>query len=326
MHHDSTNPSSRRTYIIQRHQGRDIILSDEIHEKYRRAGKIAAEARDYGASLIKEGALYIDIATAVETYITKQGAGIAFPVNISNNEIAAHYSPRHDDTLVFHKGDLIKLDVGSHVDGYIADTAVTVEVGTHQYDEMIAASSKALDNAIDHIKAGVDLSSIGEIIEQTIATFGYKPIDNLTGHSLQQYDLHSGISVPNIANSIHHMKPKVGDVLAIEPFATNGAGHVKSGQSSNIYVCHRSLHMKIIRDRRIKGAFQQLCHSFKTLPFAQRWCRSILQPKQTDQVLRKLVLYGLIKQYPQLIDAKQGMVTQKEHTLMITDEGCEVMT
>ena len=101
-------------------------MDDDVYDKYRQAGKIAADARDYGIKSIKPGVKLLEIANNVEQRIKDNGADISFPVNISINELAAHYSPRHDDTLVFNKGDVVKLDVGSHVDGYIADTAVTV--------------------------------------------------------------------------------------------------------------------------------------------------------------------------------------------------------
>ncbi|MCK5112756.1 MAG: M24 family metallopeptidase, partial [Thermoplasmatales archaeon] len=146
-------------------------MDDTIYDKYKRAGKIVAEARDYGAGLIKPGVSFLEVANLVESMILKEEAGLAFPVNISINEGAAHYSPRHDDTLVFKKGNVVKLDVGAHIDGYIADTAITVEVETNNYSNMIKASSDALDNAIGLVKADVDLSKIGKIVEETIKSY-----------------------------------------------------------------------------------------------------------------------------------------------------------
>lgn len=299
-------------------------MDDNIYEKYKCAGKIAAEVRDSGAELIKPRVSFLEVANHVESAIKEKGAGIAFPVNISLNEIAAHYSPRHDDTLVFKKGDIVKLDVGIHIDGYIADTAITVEVGTNNHDDMIKASNDALDNAIGLVKSGVDLSEIGKVVEETISSYGYRPIDNLTGHSLKQYELHSGMSVPNVSNMSSKVKPQDGDVLAIEPFATNGAGHVISGKGSNIYLCSKSFRSKIIRDNRSKILFDKMRTKFKTLPFAQRWYEELFP--NSDLALKKLSFLGLIKHYPQLIDAKNGIVTQKEHTVIVKEDGCEVIT
>ena len=299
-------------------------MNDEIYNNYKKAGKIAAKAREFGAGLIKPGISFLEVANRIESNIIDNGAGLAFPVNISVDEIAAHYSPRHDDKLIFKKGQVVKLDLGAHVDGYIADTAVTIEVASNNYKEMIKASSDALDAAIGLMKAGIDLVEIGKTVEETIMYYGFKPIDNLTGHSMQRYIIHAGMSVPNVPDRLHSAKPKVGDVLAIEPFASNGAGHVKSGDGSNIYLCKETFNPRLIRDKNSKIAFNKLKENFKTLPFAQRWCESRFL--NSDIILRKLSFLGMVKHYPQLIDAKKGIVTQKEHTVIITEDGCEVMT
>jgi len=302
-------------------------MDEDVYAKYKRAGRIAAEARDYGADLIKPGVSFLEVANKVESKIIDNGAGLSFPVNISRNDIAAHYSPRHDDKFVFKKGDVIKLDVGSHIDGYIADTAITVEVETCKYDDMVKASSDALDNAISLMKADIVISEIGKTIEETIQSYGYKPIDNLTGHSLERYQLHSGKSIPNISNIFTKIKPKAGDVLAIEPFATDGAGHVTSGSGSNIYMCEKSFRSRMIGGNRSKLMYNKMKNEFKTLPFAERWLEKLF-PNNSNSLplLRRLSYLGLIRQYPQLIEVNKGIITQKEHTVIVTEEGCEVIT
>jgi methionyl aminopeptidase len=299
-------------------------MNNEIYDKYKLAGRIAAEARNYGIALLKPGASFLDIANKVESKILERGGGLAFPVNISINEIAAHYSPKHDDTITLTKGDVVKLDIGAHVDGYIADTALTLEIENNHYNEMIKASSDALDAAINLLKPGINLYEIGKAVQDTIGSYGYKPIDNLTGHSMQRYLLHAGMSIPNVLDKIYNSKPKVGDVFAIEPFATNGAGHVVSGAGSNIYLCLESFKQRLIRDKEAKIIFEKIKNEFKTLPFAQRWLKK--QFSYNEISLRKLSFIGLIKHYPQLIDAKKGIVTQKEHTVIVTEDGCEVIT
>lgn len=301
-------------------------MDDVIYEKYKRAGRAAAEAREKGISLLKTGVRFVEVATKIESVIIKKGIGLAFPVNISVNHLAAHYSPRTNDPLIIKKGDLVKLDVGAQIDGFIADTAVTVEVATQNSTKMIAASSEALENAIHLMKAGVDLTHIGKRIEDTITSYGFRPIDNLTGHSMEQYVLHSGISVPNIAQSSPSSTPKKGTVLAIEPFATNGAGHVITGEGSNIYLCKEPRLPRLLRDNKMKIMYQKLRTTFKTLPFAQRWVHHLFPDENTDLLLKKLTFYGLVKHYPQLVESKSGLVTQKEHTIIITENGCEVIT
>jgi len=218
-------------------------MDKKIVEKYRKAGRIAAEARDYGESLVKEDALLLDAAEKVEKYILEKGAKPAFPVNIGINDVAAHYTPRHDDKTVFRKGEIVKIDVGAHVDGYIGDTACTVEVETNRYTRMIKASKEALEAALELIKPDIDLSIVGSAVEQTIRSYSFVPVSNLTGHSLKQFQLHAGKSVPNISTNVKE-KIKKDDVLAVEPFATNGAGRVGGKTGGNIY--------RLVRDREPK--------------------------------------------------------------------------
>jgi len=299
-------------------------MDETVYENYKRAGKIAADARDFGVTLLKPGARFLDVASLIEKRITDSGAGLAFPVNIALNNLAAHYSPRHDDPLILKKGDVVKLDVGSHVSGYIADTAVTVELETHEYDTMIQASSEALDKVISALNTEISLGKIGETIEKTITSFGYKPISNLMGHGLARNQLHSGISIPNVGSIGGKTRLNDGDVVAIEPFATNGAGHVLSGGGSNIYLCKDSFKAKFIRDNKTKTVFDKMNSHFGSLPFAQRWFHTLFP--NDDLALKKLSILGITKHYPQLLEAKAGMVTQKEHTVIIRQKACEVIT
>lgn len=299
-------------------------MDDVTYENYKRAGTIASDAREYGVTLLKPGARLVDVATLIENRITNNGAGLAFPVNIALNTLAAHYSPRHDDTLVFKKGDVVKLDVGAHVNGFIADTAVTIELQKHQYSDLIRASDDALTKVIEVLSTHLTLHEAGKTIETTITSYGYKPIENLMGHGLGRYELHSGVSVPNVAALGNNTTLREGAVVAIEPFATNGAGHVISGQGSNIYLCKDSLKAKFIRDNKTKVLFNKIKTHFGTLPFAQRWYHDLF-PKD-DIGMKKLSLFGVMKQYPQLIEAKAGIVTQKEHTVIVREDGCEVIT
>jgi methionyl aminopeptidase len=299
-------------------------MDDVVYQNYLRAGKIAADARDYGVSLLKPGVQLLDVATMIEKRITKNGAGLAFPVNIALNTLAAHYSPRHDDPLIFREGDVVKLDVGAHISGYIADTAITVEIDTNHYTTMIQASENALQKAIDTLSTHISLSEIGKTIENTISSYGYKPIDNLMGHGLGRYELHTGVSIPNVGVLGSKTKLNNGDVVAIEPFATNGAGHVISGEGSNIYLCKDSIKAKFIRDNKTKFLFDKIHTHFGTLPFAQRWYHELF-PKD-ELAMKKLSFLGVMKHYPQLTEAKGGIVTQKEHTVIVREDACEVIT
>jgi methionyl aminopeptidase len=301
-------------------------MDETIYQAYKQAGHIAKEARDYGASLLKPNTTYLQIATAIEARIQERGGRPAFPVNIACNSLAAHYTPTYNDTMTIKPGDVVKLDVGVHINGYIADTAVTVEVATHKHDALIKASSDALDAAIAHMKPNIPPSDIGRLVEETITSQGFKPIENLMGHSITQYELHSGLSIPNIATYVSRGRPHEGDVIAIEPFATTGSGRVVSGEGSNIYLCADSLKTRFIRDRALRLLYDRIHTRFTTLSFASRWCHPFLPQGSSDLPLRRLARLGVIKEYPQFREERDGMVAQREHTVIITKDGCEVIT
>lgn len=295
-------------------------MNDDILEKIRRAGAISGEARKLGASLIDEGVTLLSVAEEVEAYMLKKGARPAFPTNLSINDQAAHYTPRSDDKLTFKKGDLVKVDVGAHVDGYIGDTAQTVEVRTRNWTNLINASAKALAMAVETVSEGVTVGSISGTIERAIKSEGFLPVTNLTGHGMGCYNLHAGLTIANYDDG-NPTKIKKDMMIAIEPFATNGGGEVRNSKPGNIY--------RILRDREIKddGAMKLIGlikENFHGLPFCERWCTA-LDPKAPLH-LKTLVRHGILYAYPVLTEIKGGMVSQTEHTVVLNGYKAEVTT
>lgn len=284
------------------------------YENYKKAGRIARDALKIGSRSIKEGVSYQKVAEKIESFINSEGK-IAFPVNISVNAIAAHYTPSLNDPLTFKRGDVVKIDVGAHVDGYIGDTAMTVEVGKSKRKEMIRATEEALDDAINIIKDGTSISEIGGTIEKKIRSFGFLPIKNLQGHSLEQYNLHAGTSVPNIVNN-NRKKLRSGEVIAVEPFATDGGGRVVDHAYGNIY-----------RLSKKNGKFaNEICAHFNTLPFAGRWLVKIVKEEEVYKTISFLLKRRIISAYKTLVEVDGGVVTQAEHTILVKKNGCEVLT
>lgn len=295
-------------------------MDQDILEKYRKAGKIAGAARDYGASRVKEGALLLDVAEEVEEFIRRQGGKPAFPINLALNDAAAHFTPAHDEKSRFVRGDVVKIDVGVHVDGYIGDTAVTKEVGNHSWNDLIRSTKEALDAAIELMKPNTKLDDVGAAIQRVIEAFGFVPVENLTGHSMERYKLHAGLSVPNIMGE-DSGSANIGDVIAIEPFATDGAGRVDGKKTGNIY---RLIKPRQIGGKDLKAFIEYINQNYSTLPFSERWCHRY--DKKAKQRIRKLQKAGIIYSYPILRDVVGGTVAQSEHTVIITEDGCEVLT
>src|SRR5712692_5248215 len=241
-------------------------MDADVRESLLRAGRISREVRERAVALVKESGLLLDVAEDVEDLMRKRGAKPAFPTCISIDHIAAHYSPTHDDTLRFRHGNVVKLDLGAQLDGWIADTAVTVEVGTRNWTELVRASELALQTAIEAVHAGVSTRTIGEGIQRAIEAHGYRPVRNLTGHTIERYLLHAGKSVPNIRHG--HDVLEEGETVAIEPFASSGAGEVDGSRPGNIY---RVLREKPVKKKELSDFLGLLTREFKTLPFAERW-------------------------------------------------------
>ena len=281
---------------------------------YKKAGEIGRKSLEYGASLIREGARAIDVAKAVENKILELGGKFAFPVNISINEVAAHYTPKEDDPTTFTRGDVVKLDIGAHVNGYISDTAITVDIG-NQHKDLKRASEEALKAAIEVVKPGIEVWKIGKVVEETIKSYGFIPISNLTGHSITRYNLHSGKTIPNINNG---MKTKLeeDDVIAIEPFATNGGGYVIDSSMSEIYSLIRVAPVRNQLERKI---IQYIQEEFHELPFCKRWIIKKFPQFGTNFALRSLVKQEILHQYPTLKEGMDGIVSQREKTMIVRD-------
>lgn len=285
-----------------------------------KAGAVTREARQLGAGMIAEGVSLLSVAEKTEEYIRKKGAKPAFPVNISINQIAAHYTPASNDTSIFRRGDVVKLDVGAHVNGYMGDTAVTVEVGTRNWTSLIDAPSKALSMAIGMISEGVPVSAIGGTIERGIRSNGFAPIRDLAGHEIKRHNLHSGLSISNYDDG-NTTRVRNDMLLAIEPFATDGTGELRNGKPGNIYILQRDREVKDIGANRLFGMIKE---EFGSLAFCERWCAA-LDPKASTH-LRTLVRHGAIYAYPILMEANGRMVSQTEHTILINDSRAQVTT
>lgn len=298
-------------------------------EKYKKAGKIVSKVRKKAIAEVKEDMKLLELAEFVENEIIALGGAVAFPCNISVNEVTAHYTPPADDEKTFKSGDLVKIDLGAHIDGYIADTAVSVLIGEdipedelEKYQNMIMASQEGLENALSTVKAGVEIGKVGEEIEKAIKNRGFNSVSNLTGHSMDRWILHSGLSVPNIKENNPH-KLEEGDVLAIEPFATDGIGRVTDMNEVYIFRYLRDRPLRLIHAKR---ALKIIKEDYKMLPFAQRWLQGRFSEHHLNAAMRMLISSRAVFPYHVLREKSNAVVAQSEHTVIVENDGCLVIT
>ena len=209
-------------------------MEEEELESFRQAGKLAARIRDESKSMIMVGESLLDIAETIEKMILEEeGAKPAFPVNISINDLAAHYTPEAECATTLDEKDLVKIDMGIEINGALSDTAYTIDL-SGENGKLVDASETALRKAIETIKPGVSVGEIGTLIEETINSYGFKPISNLSGHMIKSNELHAGVEIPNIKSNDPY-KFVEGDIFAVEPFATNGSGYVEDLEQVEIF-------------------------------------------------------------------------------------------
>lgn len=286
-------------------------------DSHREAGGIVRRAKASAERLVETGASALEVAEAVEETIRSEGGEPAFPCNVSVNEVAAHYTPSHEDGPVFRDGDLVKVDVGAHVDGYIADSAFTVSLGGDS--ELVEAAEEGLRAGIDSVESGANTGDVGSAIEEGIEGIGCRPVVNLTGHGLERYVQHAEPTIPNVSRGTG-VELEEGAVVAIEPFTTRGSGRVEESIGGEIYSLTDE-------DARVRGRngrkILEEIEPYRTLPFARRWLPT---GGRVDLGLRTLVKAEVLRNYPVLMEVSGATIAQAEETVVVQEGGCEVIT
>ena len=294
-----------------------------IPEQYRTSGKIVAEVKPLVQSAVKPGVTFLELCDLVRREVEARGDRLAFPTGIGVNQVTAHYAPQEGDESVFRDDDLVKVDFGVHVDGYVTDTSVTVTFNP-EYNLLIEATQRALDAAISAARREARTGEIGRVIHREAARFGFKTIENLTGHTLDRYVVHAGKSIPNLY--MPGMQDlKTGDVFAIEPFLTLGraAGYVVDAPSKTIFSI---VARKKTGTPDLDALADRIWSERKTLPFTPRWYAGEFRRERLDGMVNKLVAKKVMRAYPTLVEASGSPVAQFEHTMALDEGGLAVLT
>jgi len=301
-------------------------MSNDWIESYIRAGKAVIAAKKVAVKLIKPGVTFLEIANKCEEEILNHGCELSFPINMSLDEIAAHYTPSIDDSIIVPNKGLLKIDLGSHHDGYIADSAITININNEEtLQNVIDAAQEALEAAIEIFKPGTKLYELGDVIAKAIKNRGLEPIYNLGGHELKRYTLHAGPFIPNYKAISHNQILKPGDAYACEPFATSGKGIVENGTKSYIYRFNKAKKgLPFIE----KNYMDQINKLTKKLPFSPRLLEkhNTIPKNKIQRIIDVFVRKKILDHYPLLIEKTKKPVAQQEHTIIIDMDGNPIVT
>jgi methionyl aminopeptidase len=294
-----------------------------LPDEYKKSGEIVRGVKPIVASAVKPGVTFIEVCDLVKREVESRGGRLAFPTGIGVNEVTAHYAPQDGDESVFKEEDLVKVDFGVHVDGYVADTSVSVTFNP-EFNLLLEATQRALETAIATARREPRTGEIGREIHREAARFGFKTIENLTGHTVDRYVVHAGKSIPNVfMPGMQSLKP--GDVFAIEPFLTlsSAAGYVVDAPSQTIF--------SIVARRKtgvaeLDAFAERVWTERKTLPFTPRWYSAEFGRVKVPGMVSRLVAKKILRGYPTLVEASGKPVAQFEHTMSLDEDGLVVLT
>lgn len=302
-------------------------MTEDWIESYIKAGKGVINAKELAKKIIKPGASFLEIANQCEEKILDSECCLSFPINMSLNEIAAHYSPSIDDKSIIPVKGLLKIDLGSHYNGYIADSAITINIDNDKDLQIyIDAAQAALEAAIHLFKPGTKLYELGEVISEQIINFGLRPITNLGGHELKRFNLHAGPFIPNYKDIAHNQVLKPGDAYACEPFSTSGVGKVSNGKYSYIYRFARKVKKNMPYEE--QGYMNKIEKLTNNLPFSPRLLEKydIIPNNKIQRIIDSFVRKKILDHYPILIERTGAPVAQQEHTIIIDMDGNPIVT
>jgi len=292
------------------------------YERLEEVGRVSYEALQYAKGLVKVGAKVYDVCEKTEEFIRSRGMVPAFPVNVSINELAAHYTAAINDTLQFTDKDLVKIDLGARSGDVLGDCAVCVDL-SGRYAKLVETAEEALQAALSKVRAGAELGSIGLEVEQIAKKNGFQPIRNLGGHAIEKEELHAGIFIPNFDNG-DTSKLEEGQVVAVETFVTIGEGYVTDSDVVQIFQKTGNAALRSPDARKIADSIDE---DYKTYPFAIRWLSKKFGSEfRIRKALNELSSSGAIESFPALVERSGGIVAQAEKEVIVEKDSCTVVT
>jgi methionyl aminopeptidase len=295
---------------------------DYDYEGLKEVGKVSFEALQYAKGLVKVGAGLLEVSERIEEFIRGRGMQFAFPVNLSVNERAAHYTPLVDDKTVFTENDVVKIDLGARKGDALGDCALTVDL-SGRHAALVGAAEEALEAALGTVRAGRQVKDIGKEVERIAKAKGLNPIRNLGGHAIEEGELHASIFIPNYDNG-DTAELAEGQVIAVEIFLTEGAGYVTDSDTLQIF---RKTSDAAARSEDTRKMASFIDRNYGTYPFALRWLSKEFDSEfKIRRALNELSSLGALEPFPVLVEKAGGTVAQAEREVVVEKDSYAMMT
>ncbi|KAJ9698717.1 hypothetical protein PVL29_007668 [Vitis rotundifolia] len=292
------------------------LTSAEVVTKYKTAAEIVNKALQVVLSACKPKAKIVDVCEKGDAFIREQTGnvyknvkkkierGVAFPTCISVNNTVCHFSPLSSDETLLEAGDILKIDMGCHIDGFIAVVAHThvLQDGrvTGRAADVIAAANTAAEVALRLLRPGRKNKEVTDAIQKVAAAYDCKIVEGVLSHQLKQFVIDGNkvvLSVPSGETRVDDAEFEENEVYAVDIVISTGDGKPKllDERQTTIYkrAVDKNYHLKMKSSRFI---FSEISQKFPIMPFSAR----ALEEKRARLGLVECVNHDLLQPYPVL--------------------------
>lgn len=297
-----------------------------------------------------EGAKVADLCRLGDDTIAAEAAGvfkgkkiekgIAFPTCVSPNSVVGHLSPAADDALVLKAGDVVKVDLGAHIDGYIATQASTRVVGgaldapaTGPAADVIAAARTAFDAAVRLMRPGKRVSDVSDVLAKCVEPFGCTLVEGVMSHQIKRHVIDGNKAVLNRPSPEHRVEDaefEAGEVYAVDVVVSTGEGHARVKDERETSVFKRAVDVEYrCKLKAARAVLHGVSKASPTMLFTTRRLKEVaaegggepLTDAQLRMGLTECLTHGLLHAYPVLHEKPGALVAQFKGTVLLMPGG-----
>mmetsp|Transcript_54845 Transcript_54845/g.63068 ORF Transcript_54845/g.63068 Transcript_54845/m.63068 type:complete len:387 (-) Transcript_54845:216-1376(-) len=321
----------------------ETLATPGVIDKYQAAGKIANETLEKIIKKCVPGAGIVDICAFGDEEIEKEvkkvynkkklEKGIAFPTCLSVNEICGHFSPLRSEPCALKEGDLVKIDLGVHIDGFISITAHTIVVSEKadavvegRKADVIHAAYNALQVALRLLKPGQKNNDVTEHIAKVVESYKCNPVEGVLSHELKKHLIDGNNCIINKATfdqKVDDYEFQVNEVYGLDIIASTGEGKPRETEvRCTVYkrAIEKAYSLKLKASRQF---FSELNERYPTLAFSMR---SFEDETVAKLAVNECVKHELLHAYPVLAEKEGELVAQFKYTVMILKGGTVVVS